>query len=286
MIFALFPNTKKINSKDIAFQVKEYLLSKNMSVVAEEEISQEMGVRSLKDIDLNEIDFIVTFGGDGTILRRLHRHPSIQAPVFGVNLGSLGFMADIPINQIFSSLDKLIAGKYTVQERLVLDGIHENGERSFAVNDIVIHRAHVPSLIDLSIFVDGKYLNTFSADGLIISTPCGSTAYSMAAGGPILTPELNAIILTPICPHTLSNRPIVLMPKQELLVHYSSHYDPVEITFDGMTPFQMHSEEKLKVVESTTKKFRLVELEGHDYFSTLRTKLGWAGKLRVPNGQS
>jgi NAD+ kinase len=283
MIFALFPNTKKPQSLSFAKKVSEYLKGKNAKVVAEDDVVDELGAKPLSTVASSAVNFIVTFGGDGTILRRLHRHPTLQAPVIGINLGSLGFLADIPVDQIFPSLDKVLSGNYNIQERLVLEGVHEKGESSFAVNDIVIHRAHVPSLIDLAIYVDGNYLNTFSADGLIIATASGSTAYSLAAGGPIVTPTLDALVLTPICPHSLSNRPIVLMPKEEILIHYSSEYESIEIAFDGMTPFSMHSGETLRVVKSKTKKFRLVELKGHDYFATLRSKLGWTGKLRIPS---
>jgi len=151
---------------------------------------------------------------------------------------------------------------------------------NFAVNEIVIHRASNPCLVDLAINVDEHYLNTFSADGVIISTPSGSTAYSLAAGGPIVTPELNALILTPICPHTISNRPIVLYPKNEITIEYKSNHAPVEITFDGFPCFSINAGEVITITLSQ-RLFRLVSMPGHDYFSTLRNKLGWAGKLRI-----
>src|SRR5262249_14775531 len=124
------------------------------------------------------------------------------------------------------------------------------------------------------------YLNTFSADGVIISTPSGSTAYSLAAGGPILTPELNALVLTPICPHTISNKPIVLRPEKEIRGEYNSEHAPVEITHDGIPCFTMNTGEKLTITHSD-RLFRLVAMNDHDYFATLRNKLGWTGKIRV-----
>lgn len=123
-------------------------------------------------------------------------------------------------------------------------------------------------------------MNTFSADGIILSTPNGSTAYSLAAGGPIVTPEIEAFVLTPICPHTISNRPIVLMPKKEITIKYLSPVAPVEITYDGITSFNLSTNE-IFTIKPSTRTFKLVMLEKHDYFSTLREKLGWQGKLKV-----
>jgi NAD+ kinase len=161
----------------------------------------------------------------------------------------------------------------------MMDGETGNGERCFAVNEIVVHRAKNPSLIDLAIHVDGTYLNTFSADGVIIATPSGSTAYSLAAGGPILTPDLSAFVITPICPHTISNVPIVLMPKREIAIQYLSEYAPVEVIYDGICTFTMKSGDVFHVRPSK-EQFRLVNLHAHDYFSTLRTKLNWSGTLK------
>lgn len=188
-------------------------------------------------------------------------------------------MADIPLSDLYPSLEDLIAGSYQVEERVMMEGLSSKGERCFAVNEIVIHRSRNPSLIDLSVFVDGDYLNTFSADGIIISTPSGSTAYSLAAGGPILTPNLNAFVITPISPHTISNRPIVLMPKDKIDLQYLSSYDPVEITYDGFSHYSMQTNDIFSVVKSA-RTFKMVNLQRTDYYSTLRTKLGWSGQLR------
>ena len=131
----------------------------------------------------------------------------IDAPILGINLGHLGFMADVPVQDIFPSLADLLAGKYRIDERIMLEAISPDGKILHAVNDIVLHRGVNYSLIELSMHLDNKPVNTFVADGIIISTPNGSTAYSLAAGGPIISPGLDAIVITPICPHTISNRP-------------------------------------------------------------------------------
>lgn len=280
MIIALIPNTLKSQSKTIAMGIREFLSERGVTVVAEDSVAEELNASPLSSVDLQKVDFSISLGGDGTILRFVHRHPELQAPILGINLGSLGFMADIPINDIYSSLQDLLNGNYQLSKRIVMAGHTAGGDDCFAVNELVIHRAQNPCLVDLAIYVDGNYLNTFSADGIIISTPSGSTAYSMAAGGPILTPELNAFVVTPICPHTISNRPIVLMPKKDIQVQYISEHEPVEITYDGIPRFKMNSGEVFKISKSE-RQFVLVSMPYHDYFSTLRTKLGWTGKLKA-----
>lgn len=280
MIIALFPNTIKKQSTEIAIEISRFLLSRNVKVVAEDQSADWMGADPLSSVDPASITFIISLGGDGTLLRLIHSHPQLNAPILGINVGSLGFMTEIPIHDIYPSLENLLNGNYQIQNRIMMDGRTASNETCFAVNEIVIHRALNPCLVDLAIYVDGLYLNTFSADGVIISTPSGSTAYSLAAGGPILTPELNAFVLTPICAHTISNRPIVLMPQKEISVQYISAHSPVEVVNDGFVQFKMATGDTFKLSRSE-RLFRLVCLPGHDYFSTLRTKLGWAGKLKT-----
>lgn len=280
MIIALFHNANKNQAREIAISIREFLQRQSITVVAEDEEAHSIGADPLSGISEDQVDFSISLGGDGTILRLIHRHPKLQAPILAINLGSLGFMADIPIDEIFSSLKNVLEKNYQIESRLVIDGRTSTGKSSFAANEIVIHRAGNPSLIDLAIYVNNRYLNTFSADGVIISTPSGSTAYSLSAGGPIVTPELNALVLTPINPHTISNRPIVLPPDKVLRVEYTSAHTPVEISYDGFPYYTIATGETLTVTRSE-RLFRLVNMPGHDYYATLRTKLGWSGKLRV-----
>lgn len=279
MTIALFPNMTKARWKKIAVGIREFLSERKIPMVCQDEAAKEMALPPLSSVDPSEITFSLSMGGDGTILRLVHRHPDITAPIMGINLGTLGFMADVPVGEIYPSLEDLLQGSYEIQERVMMEGETPFGESCFAVNEMVVHRAINPSLIGLAIHIDGVYLNTFSADGVIISTPSGSTAYSLAAGGPILAPELNAFVLTPISPHTISNRPIVLMPKEEISIQYLSDYEhPVEIAFDGISRFHMRTGERFRIRPSD-RKFRLVSLLRTDYYSTLRTKLGWTGRL-------
>jgi len=279
MIIALFPNTKKRQSINLAIGIQEFLANQNIKVVAEDEEAAHIGALPLSQIDPKEINFMISMGGDGTILRLAHKYAHIDAPIVGINLGHLGFMADIPIPDIYPSLQDLINGAYRIDERVVIEGESFQGESCFAVNDIVVHRGKNPSLVELAIHIDGVYLNTFEADGIIISTPNGSTAYSLAAGGPILSPSLDALVLTPISPHTISNRPIVLTAHQEIQIQYLSEYDPIEVRADGLSLHMLRTGEVFRITRSS-KNFKLVNLNRRDYFSTLRSKLGWSGKLR------
>lgn len=279
MIIAIFTNIHKDHAKPLAIGIREFLEDKKVKVVTEDGVARSIGAAPLSSVDPNKVNFIISLGGDGTILRLLHNHPELTAPVLGINLGSLGFMAEITIENVYPSLENLLEGNYTVVDRLMMQGESLHNQRCFAINEIVVHRAHNPSLIELAIYLDGNYLNTFSADGIIVATPNGSTAYSLAAGGPIMTPDINAFVLTPISPHTISNRPIVLLPKHELQIRYISEYKDIEVAYDGFSNFSLHTGEVFRITASD-RKFRLVTMPDYDYFSTLRSKLGWSGKLK------
>lgn len=280
MNFAIFYNPNKNETHQIIHDISAFLLDRKMHVFLEENHLKIKDVKLLQEIDPKLIDFSICLGGDGSILRAIHRHIEIEAPVLGINMGSLGFLADTPLDELFYTLDQFFKNQYTIQNRMMMEGITLKNESSFAVNEIVVHRAGNPSLVDLAIYVDDKYLNTFSADGVIFSTATGSTAYSLAAGGPILTPELMAFVITPISPHTITNRPIVLMPKNEIRVVYTSQHLPIEITFDGYSSFTMATHEYL-TIKRLSRPFKMVSMNHHDYFSTLRTKLHWTGKLKI-----
>ena len=279
MLIALFPNILKERALEISADIKKFFNQRLVNVDVEDSLASTLDATALSQVDLNKIDLCLSIGGDGTILQFFHNHRQINAPVVGINLGGLGFLADIPLDKLYIHLNELIEKKYEVGKRLIINGSVEKSGSSSAINDIVIHRAQNRSIIDLSITVDGKYLNTFSADGVIIATPGGSTAYSLACGGPILSPELQALVITPISPHTISNRPFVLMPKSEIEITYLSPFEPVEVIFDGVDYFKLKTNDSLKITKSDHY-FSLINLQSNDYFSTLRTKLDWKGRLR------
>lgn len=277
--FALFPNLTKSQSLEVAKEIKNFLLEKGASVVTEDDKAQALSLPPLSSVEPKSIDFLISLGGDGTILRVIHHHPKLSAPIVGINMGSLGFMADIPIEEVRVALSDILEGKYVIKKRIVMQGTPSSQHSCFAVNEIVIHRVKNPCLIELAIHVGGIYLNTFSADGLIISTPNGSTAYSLAAGGPILAPELSALVITPICPHTISNRPIVVGADQEIQIEYLSNYEQVEVSYDGFPFHTLATGHSLKI-NLSDRIFSLVSFPWHNFYATLRKKLAWSGKLK------
>lgn len=278
MIIGLFPNMKNQATLPAAIKLRNVLKARGVTLVADDEHAQTLQVDPLSSAKTQQIDFVITLGGDGTILRYFHRNYNLNCPVLPVNMGNLGFLADVTLPKLDAAIEALLSGNFQIQKRLVLEAT-VGSQTDYCINDIVLTRAPNPSLIDLSINVDDHYINTFAADGIIVSTASGSTAYSLAAGGPILTPDLDAIVLTPICPHTISNRPIVLMPKQSMSIEFISNLKPIEITIDGF-PFTTLSQGAKITIKRSKIEFKLVTLQDHDYYETLRTKLGWAGKVR------
>jgi NAD+ kinase len=281
MRIALFPNLAKASALPSAAIVQDYLSKHGVEVLCEDEKAAHLGLPKVSSVNPAQIDYLISLGGDGTILSILHNYPNLEAPILGINLGGLGFMAEIPVTEIERALECLINGNFMIHERMVIEGKLSSDRQCFAVNEIVIHRAKIPSLIDLSINAGGCYVNAFSSDGLILSTPTGSTAYNLAAGGPILTPDLNALVITPICPHTISYRPLVLDPNQKIEVTYQSDLPPAEIAYDGMPLHTIRSGETLEITLSK-KVFRLISLGANElFFSALRSKLNWTGRLKT-----
>jgi NAD+ kinase len=280
MLIALFPNLKKKPSKALAIGIREFLHGHNCTVVVEDQDAGEIGAPPLSQADGKEIDFLISMGGDGSILGLVHKYPELRVPILGINFGHLGFMADIPPTDLYPSLQDLLSGLYVIEERLMLEGDIEPEHPFFAVNDVVVHRGKNPSLVEIVIHVNGKYVNNFVADGLILATPTGSTAYSLAAGGPILSPKLDALVITPISPHTISNRPLVLSGDQEIQIQYVSEPCSAVLHIDGVAHRELLAGSVIRIRKSS-KKFRLVSLNRQDYFSTLRSKLNWSGKIRL-----
>jgi NAD+ kinase len=279
MIIALFPNEEKKESYKLAKEINNFLSQKKIIVVAEDEKAKQISAKPLSSIKAEEIDFLISLGGDGTILRLAHQYLDLSAPLIGVNIGEIGFMADIPLSDLYPSLQDILDKKYSIEKRIMLEIKTPTCELFYAANEAVIHRASNHKLIKLHVNYAGKSLGSFSADGVIIATPNGSTAYSLAAGGPILSPELDNFLFTPICPHTISVRPIVLNAKNEIEVRYlNSSIHPIELRTDGIDSCPIYTNDIIKIKKSD-KTFKLVKLDRHDYFSTLNSKLGWSGRL-------
>lgn len=279
MIIGLFPNAEKKESFNLAKEINKFLSKKNITVVAEDDKAKIIDAKPLSSVNFNDIKFLVSLGGDGTILRLSHDYLNCHAPIIGVNVGVIGFMADIPLSDIYPSFLDILDNKYTIENRIMLEVKTPSNKVFYAANEAVIHRTLNHNLIKLSVSYGSNHLGTFSADGLIISTPNGSTAYSLSAGGPILSPELEAFVLTPICPHTISVRPIVLSTNHEIQIQYLNSFEhPIELRTDGIDNCPIQTSEIIKIRKSE-KTFKLVKLDRHNYFSTLNSKLGWSGQM-------
>ncbi len=227
------------------------------------------------------VDLIIVFGGDGTILGVARLVGRKHIPILGVNIGGLGFITEINKDEIFQAVESVLSGKCTIEERIMLNArVYKNGERTsdfLVLNDVVINKGALARIIDLETYVNKNYLTTFKSDGLIISSPTGSTAYSLSAGGPILYPTLDCIILTPICPHTLTNRPIVLPASFIIEVMLASESEDVYLTLDGQSGFSLKKDDRVEIMKSECKTQFLIP-SGRDYFQVIRKKLKWGGR--------
>jgi NAD+ kinase len=223
-------------------------------------------------------DLIVVLGGDGTILSTARLLGNREIPVLGINYGSLGYLTEFRIEEMFSAIETVLSGKYEIDRRMMLDvSITSNGENKAigrVLNDVVINKSALARIIEISVSFDKFFVNDFRADGLIVSTPTGSTAYNLSAGGPIVYPSMNAIILTPICPFTLTNRPIVIPDTSDINLRLLSADENVTVTLDGQVGYQIKPEDTINVRKSNIG-FNLIQPANRNYFDILRNKLNW-----------
>ncbi len=225
-----------------------------------------------------QADLMVVLGGDGTLLSVARTAGPREVPVLGVNLGGLGFLAEIPLDELYPILGAVLDGEVRPTRRLMLTCGVERGGCSVAeyvvLNDAVINKGAMSRIIDLETSINGEYVTTYRADGLIVSTPTGSTAYCLAAGGPILYPTLGALVLTPICPHTLTNRPLVVPDDVAIEIVQGSASEEVSLTLDGQIGSQLQHRDAV-VVRRAPHPLPLITSPKRNYFEVLRTKLKW-----------
>jgi NAD+ kinase len=225
-------------------------------------------------------EMLIVLGGDGTLLSasRLVADAHRDVPIFGVNLGSLGFMAEVSLDELYDNLEKAIAGKLGTEDRMMLSASVVRDGRRVALyrvlNDAVINKGALARMMELKISVNGDHLTTLRADGLIVATPTGSTAYSLSAGGPIIHPTIHCFVVTPICPHTLSNRPIALPDSVTVTVCLTSLSEDVSLTLDGQIGFPLLPHDVVEIKKSRFK-MKLIKHPVKNYYEILRTKLKW-----------
>jgi NAD+ kinase len=224
------------------------------------------------------VDLLIVLGGDGTLLAAARLMTDHNVPVLPVNLGSLGFLTSVTLNDLYGVLEQALCGQARYSERVMIDAqVIRKGHmihHARALNEAVLNKAALSRIIDLRLSVNGEFVCDYKADGLIISTPTGSTAYSLAAGGPIVYPAVSAFIITPICSHTLTNRPIVLPDTAHLEVHYGAGDVPIYLTLDGQVGVELLPRDRVGVV-AAPERLRLVRPQQKTYFGVLRDKLKW-----------
>jgi NAD+ kinase len=276
----IIANIAKESSFDDVLRFAKWLLKQGIESYFEEEIARK--ISGNMGIDINNLasqaDLLVVFGGDGTILRTARAVKEFHVPIVGINLGGFGYLTEINLNEMYTAFDFILSGDYQTETRMMLDVElnHDNGTsiEGTVLNDVVINRGNLSRIVQLETMVDDRYLTTFKADGLIVSTPTGSTAYSLSAGGPIVFPQQDSIIMNPICPHTLTNRPLILPEGSKIKIVLWTKEHGATITLDGQVSFTLVSGEAMTIKKSkhaTT----LVSSPHRDYLEILRTKLGW-----------
>lgn len=281
----LIVNYKKEKTRETACRIIDWLNSKKLKVCIEGNKGKEIGMEELNcptEKFLKNVDLIVSLGGDGTLLRAARLAATKDIPVFGVNLGGLGFLTQVGIDSLEKSLEKLYQGRYFLDERMMLNCTVKRREEEIkkftALNDVVIGKGAFARIICLATYVNNDYVITYSADGLVVSTSTGSTAYSLSAGGPIVNPNINSIILTPICPHTLSARPLIIGENDQVKVKLESSEEKVMVTIDGQEGFVLKPKDEV-IIKKSVHKTHLITFKEKSFYAILREKLRWSGQI-------
>ena len=230
--------------------------------------------RSREDLP-SACDIVLSFGGDGTLLNSLREVGAAETPILGVNIGRLGFLTGVEVDSVRDAISEMERGDYRVEARSMLEArIDGDRKTMYAANEFLVTRADSTQMIALDVEVDGVYLNRYWADGLLVATATGSTAYSLSVGGPIIAPGSGVICITPVAPHTLTVRPIILPERIVVRVMASRSQGPYTLAADGI-PHHVDDPDRVIEIRESSRKMRLVQLSHRDYFETLRQKLGW-----------
>lgn len=257
----------------------EFLENKGIRVLLEDKAAAVINAVATKEEKIREFaELIIVLGGDGTLISAVRLLKDKDTPVLGINLGRLGFLTETRVEEAINALDLFLKNEYGLEKRMKLHcHIEQDDKKVFEIevlNDVVINKSDLARIIELEVYIDGEFVNLYRADGLIISTPTGSTAYNLAAGGPIVHPEAETIILSPICPHALTNKPIVINDTSNISLKLRSKDEHVSITFDGQVSRSVDPSMTITVKKASTHTVLAVP-KSKNYYSLLREKLGW-----------
>ena len=274
---------------DIIIRLHQFLQDKGYEVIVDSKSAKQIPIKTIDSCEIHALgkssDLLIAIGGDGTFLGAARAIVNDGIPLIGINLGRLGFLVDISPSQMFSKLEDILQGDYLEEKRHLLHTqiIREQQviHQETAINEVVVHRWVTPSMIEIVTHINGVYLNSQRSDGLIISTPTGSTAYSLSAGGPILHPSLSALVLVPLSPHTLSNRPIVIDDTAEIEISFSqSKQISALVTCDNLEIPKISVNDKIRI-KKIPSPITILHPKDHDFFHILREKLSWSSGYHV-----
>jgi NAD+ kinase len=261
--------------------LRAWCVARGITLCAPGELAAQVRCEALGETESAlppDLDLLVVLGGDGTMLGAARLIGARQIPVLGINFGWLGYLTEFTLTELFPALDGLLKGSFEVDRRMLLDVRVERAGQQIAqqraLNDAVINKSAPARMIELECFVNEHFVNSFRADGMIVATPTGSTAYSLSAGGPIVLPSISAILLTPICPHMLSNRPVVLPGDNTVTLVFKRAEEELMLTIDGQVVVNLQSDDRIILRRSETT-FNLILPRNRNYFEVLRTKLKW-----------
>jgi NAD+ kinase len=272
---------RKPDALKVVCELREWCEARGIELRAVDSVATQARCAPLAESEgelAEDVDLIVVLGGDGTMLGAARMMGARQIPVLGVNFGFLGYLTEFTLNEMFPALENVRQGDFMVERRMMIDvDLNRSGEAAAsrrALNDAVVTKAAAARMIEIESYINGMFVNSFRADGMIVATPTGSTAYSLSAGGPIVHPSMSAILLTPICPHMLSNRPAVV-PGESVVDLIFKRADPDQLlTIDGQPGIELRHDDRITLRRSETT-FNLVQPTNRNYFEVLRTKLKW-----------
>ncbi|MBP5200565.1 MAG: NAD(+)/NADH kinase [Schwartzia sp.] len=279
MRIAVFPNIDKEDAPEVLARIIRFFRDKDVRLMLPADSAaffhcEDCGV---PDIDGQPMDMALSIGGDGTLLGVCRRVYEKNVPVCGVNIGTFGFLADIELAELEAKLGKILRGEYHLEERMVISGFVQSAgkEERFlghAINDVVVTKGGAARMLQLGLSVDGFHVMDYKADGLIVSTATGSTAYSLSAGGPLVNPKIKALLLTPICPHTFNARPIVMDENETIKIDIAALHRDIMVTFDGQESFHLLPGDAV-IVRRAALPAKIVKFDDKNYYQTIRTKL-------------
>lgn len=278
----IFSRPRREDLAHVVPTLLQWLQARHMEIVCDQETGDCIGPVAGKTVPREDlpgrVDLLIVLGGDGTLLAAARLVAEKGVPILPVNLGGLGFLTTVSQDEMYPVLEEIFAGKNRISERVMLEAeVVREGQvarRQIALNDAVLNKAALARIMDLELRVNGEYVTTYKADGLILSTPTGSTAYSLSAGGPIVYPLVEAFVVTPICPHTLTNRPLVIPDAATIEINCRANNEGTTLTMDGQVGIEVQPGDRV-VVRKAAQKLRLMRASRKTYFEILRNKLKW-----------